>query len=155
MIYYPPHEIFRYQKFPHAFQTLRKIVRSNTSLLQVYKTKLLKLYWSHLFDMPIVRQFLVNQRRWRCIAHNALEYTVLPRSEKSKNSETFFKILNPWGRIHNSSWSIFSKDFVHISYSDGLFLILENFYMHLIYFLIKFAFWFAKCLFWFYGDTLS
>ena len=34
---------------------------------------------------------------------------------------------NPWGRIHNSSWSIFSKDFVHINYDDASFLILEDF----------------------------
>ena len=61
MIYYPSHEIFRYQKLPHAFQTLRKIFRSNTTLFQVHKRKLIKLYWSHLFDMLIVRQFLVNQ----------------------------------------------------------------------------------------------
>ena len=37
MIYYPSHEIFRYQKLPHAFETQGKIVRSNTSLFQVHK----------------------------------------------------------------------------------------------------------------------
>ena len=48
------------RNFP-TFSKLRNIVRSNTSLLQVHKTKLIKLYWSHLFNILIVRQFLVNQ----------------------------------------------------------------------------------------------
>ena len=39
MIYYPLHEIFRYQKLPHAFQTMRIIVRSNSSLVQLRKTQ--------------------------------------------------------------------------------------------------------------------
>ena len=60
--YYLSYEIFRYQKLLHAYQTLRKIIRSNTSLLQVHKdTNLIKLYWSHLFDILIIRQFLINQ----------------------------------------------------------------------------------------------
>ena len=47
----------------------------------------------------------------------------------------------------NSSWSIFSKDFAHISYDDASFLILENFiWMHLIYFLTYLKFTYLRLL---------
>ena len=36
MIYYPSHEIYRYQKLPHAFQTLTTIVIELTSLCFTY-----------------------------------------------------------------------------------------------------------------------
>ena len=49
-------------KFPGTrnFPTLYKL---SEKLLEVtpQDTKLIKLYWSHLFDIHIVRQFLVNQ----------------------------------------------------------------------------------------------
>ena len=62
------------------------------------------------------------------------------------------KIQNPSGRIHNFFWSIFSKDFAHISLGHASFLILENFiWMHLFYFLTEIPFWFVKCLFSTYG----
>ena len=38
-IYYPSLEIFRHQKLSHAFQTLRSIVKSNSSLLHLRKTQ--------------------------------------------------------------------------------------------------------------------
>ena len=37
------------------------------------------------------------------------------------------KLQNPWGRIHNSSWSIFREVFAHFIYGGASFLILENF----------------------------
>ena len=37
-------KLFRYQEFPHVFQTFaRTIARSNSYLLQLHKTKLIKL----------------------------------------------------------------------------------------------------------------
>ena len=63
MIYYPSHEVFTYQKFLHTSQTLRTNVIELTPFYFTYATqatKLIKLYWSHLFNILIVPQFKVN-----------------------------------------------------------------------------------------------
>ena len=64
IIYYPSHEIFRYQKLLHAFQTLRTIPIEVPFLFTspTPGTKLITLYWSHLFSILIVRQFIINLR---------------------------------------------------------------------------------------------
>ena len=48
IIYYPSHEIFRYQKLPHAFQTFKTIMRSNSSLVHLCKTQNSKTFWTSL-----------------------------------------------------------------------------------------------------------
>ena len=55
MIYYHSVELFRCQKLPHAFQTFRTIVRSNSSLVPLRKTKnSLKKFIELTFSLPLL-----------------------------------------------------------------------------------------------------
>ena len=67
MTYYPSHEIFRYQKLFHAFQTLQKIVRSNNSILRVHKTQNSKfIYLTYSISLLSENFQLINLRRRYC-----------------------------------------------------------------------------------------
>ena len=101
MIYYPSHEIFRYQKLPHAFQTLRiseQLLKFpwisknwlNTSLY-LRKTKLIKHYWSDLFNILIVPQFIVNQPSDKRILHISNIWFIL---HTQANPKTYYKLSN-------------------------------------------------------------
>ena len=90
------------RNFSHAFQTLRKIVWSNTSLLQVHKTKLIKFYWSHVFDMlTTVRQFLVNQPLDKRILNSSNMKFVLQTQANAKTLqvERKWEERNEWNHI--------------------------------------------------------
>ena len=71
------HEILRYQKLPHDFQTLRTIVEISTNIKKPTKyqstptqdTKLVKLYSSDLSNILIVPQFIANQPSDKRILH--------------------------------------------------------------------------------------
>ena len=61
MIYYPSHEVFRYQNFCTLSKLSEQLLEATPLYFTAKNTKLMKLYCSHLFNILIVRQFIVNQ----------------------------------------------------------------------------------------------